>query len=266
MEHLIEAADLHSRLGDSSLRIVDICITPLGQKGYIPGAVRLSPNSLIHGAPPAPGAIPDQARLEQLFSMLGHSSDLTYVLYDDEGGGWAGRMAWTLDMIGHSNWLYLNGGLHAWLEAGLPLASSPSIPSATAPTIELSHDAHVTAEELMALIKHPEQVSVWDARSYPEYTGEKAVAARGGRIPGAKHLEWTDCMDPARSFRIREDMVELAKASGLNIDDLLVTHCQTHHRSGLTYMIGRILGWNIKAYDGSWGEWGNRSDTPIELD
>ena len=107
--------------------------------------------------------------------------------------------------------------------------------------------------------------SIWDARSIEEYTGEKVMAEKGGHIPGAIHCEWTSLMDRERNMRIRQDALEYLTSVGISPDKPTITHCQSHHRSGFTYLVARLLGFsNIRAYDGSWWEWGNRSDTPVE--
>ena len=73
-------------------------------------------------------------------------------------------------------------------------------------------------------------------------------------------------MDPQRNLRLREDAQSILDSAGLTSDKTITTHCQSHHRSGFTYMVARILGYkNISAYDGSWAEWGNLDTTPVEL-
>jgi thiosulfate/3-mercaptopyruvate sulfurtransferase len=107
--------------------------------------------------------------------------------------------------------------------------------------------------------------AIWDARSAKEYTGEKIIAARGGHIPGAINYEWTLGMDNDRGLRINEleEFDSLLNSLGLTKDKEIATHCHTHHRSGFTYLVGKILGRNMKAYAGSWAEWGNDENTPI---
>lgn len=107
--------------------------------------------------------------------------------------------------------------------------------------------------------------TVWDARTPGEYTGVKAQALRNGHIPGAINCEWTQLHDTNNALRIRADAKEFLQAQGFTSDKEIVTHCQSHRRSGFTYVVGKSLGLNIKAYDGSWSEWGNREDTPIEV-
>ena len=112
-----------------------------------------------------------------------------------------------------------------------------------------------------------ESVVVWDARSAEEYRGEKGQNARLGHIPGAVHFEWTEAMDRERNLLIRDyaELVTELGARGLNPEQHIVTHCQSHHRSGLTWLVGQALGFSdVRAYPGSWKEWGNRDDTPIE--
>jgi thiosulfate/3-mercaptopyruvate sulfurtransferase len=106
---------------------------------------------------------------------------------------------------------------------------------------------------------------IWDARSPEEFSGERLLAQRSGHIPHAVNYEWTLAMDKTNSLKIRDLAVIRAELAQLGISNekTVITHCQTHHRSGFTYLIGRILGFNIKAYAGSWSEWGNRPDTPI---
>ena len=111
---------------------------------------------------------------------------------------------------------------------------------------------------------------VWDTRSKEEHQGTKVLAKRGGHIPGAVHYEWTEMMDLTKPHRrllpLKEIQTQL-DARGIFKNKHVVTHCQTHHRSGLSYLVAKLLDYNnIQAYPGSWSEWGNRDDTPIELD
>ncbi|RMS45745.1 Sulfurtransferase, partial [Pseudomonas coronafaciens pv. garcae] len=98
------------------------------------------------GKPPAPGLLPDTAGLEQLFGELGHNPDAVYVVYDDEGGGWAGRFIWLLDVIGHHRYHYLDGGVLAWEAESLPM-STETPPAAGGPVTLTLHDEPTATRE-----------------------------------------------------------------------------------------------------------------------
>ncbi|MCV6605399.1 MAG: rhodanese-like domain-containing protein [Porticoccaceae bacterium] len=262
---LLEATELQQHLNDSNLLIVDLCSHEQYNLGHIPGAVHVAPKELVSGEPPAPGRLPGKEQLDALFSRLGLTSDTHVVCYDDEGGGWAGRLIWTLDVIGHSNYSYLNGGIHAWRGEGLDTDTKSHQAQSQPLSVTVDSAQLTSAEEIMASLNNSD-FAIWDARSPGEHNGTKVLAQRGGRIPGAINCEWTSLMDPNRHLRIREDAREVLQQLGLTADKDIVTHCQTHHRSGFTYLVAKILGYpRIRAYPGSWSDWGNRDDTPVEV-
>ena len=261
---LIEPEELEQRLSDPGILVVDLCADQQYQKAHLPNAVHISPSELVGGQQPATGKLPSKERLDELFSRIGLTADKQVVAYDDEGGGWAGRLIWTLDVIGHRHSAYLNGGFLAWQAEGL--ATTAEIPQVEPTRVDCVIDAGpiVEAEDIMANLGSPDMV-VWDARTPEEFRGEKQTAQRCGHIPGAISCNWTDLMDPQRNYRIRLDAEEYLAKLGLSPDKDIITHCQTHHRSGFTYLVARLLKYpEIRAYHGSWGEWGNRPDTPVE--
>lgn len=261
---LLEPESLVELLERPDILLIDVCKDEIYSRRHIPGAVHVSTNELMNGGQPWPNKLPSPAQLDALFSRIGLTADKHVVVYDDEGGGWAGRLIWTLDVIGHQNWSYLNGGLIAWYAEGFPTTDEVPPPEVAEFEANVDRAAIVSAEDIMAL-DAINDVQIWDARSIEEYTGEKVMAEKGGHIPGAIHCEWTSLMDRERNMRIRQDALEYLTSVGISPDKPTITHCQSHHRSGFTYLVARLLGFsNIRAYDGSWWEWGNRSDTPVE--
>ena len=250
-------------LPEGNALLVQVTSRVLYEQAHIPGAVLVEPGELISGIPPAIGKLPHVDQIAATLSRIGYEKDQLIIAFDDEGGGWAGRLCWTLDVIGHHNWAYLDGGLHAWHGAGLPLAhgacaAQPSELDAlvidTAPIAELG--------DVMAAIGSDQSV-IWDVRSAEEFAGLRSGSARGGHIPGAVNLDWELLKDTDSQLRLVGNLEEVAATLGLLKADQVITHCQTHHRSGLSYLVGRLLGLNIQAFHGSWAEWGNDPNTPI---
>ena len=129
MNHLIEAEELKNQLGAPNLIIVDLCNPSLYQQQHVPGAIHLSGQHLIAGIPPVPGACPEISTLSAVMAYLGIDDSKKVVVYDDEGGGWAGRMAWSMDLLGLNNWQYLNGGIVPWIKEGFPTEHTVNQPN-----------------------------------------------------------------------------------------------------------------------------------------
>ena len=235
---------------------------------HIPGSVLVEPAELMSGVKPAIGKLPTKDRLDALFSKIGLSSDKHVIVYDDECGGWAGRLIWTLDIIGHENYSYLDGGLSAWLKMAYPLSNTntdESMPEPTNFSASIREELLVSKEQVLASIEDAESI-VWDARAVEEFNGTKVTALRNGHIPGAANLNWLDLQDRENGLRLKAlpELQQRLNELGISKDKKVITHCQTHHRSGLSYLVGKALGYDIKAYDGSWSEWGNDPEVPIE--
>lgn len=268
---LLEAEQLHHALQQTAhtptdMLIVDLCSEAAYHQGHIPGAVHVNTAELIQGDKPAPGLLPSTDKLNALFSRLGLAPDTHVVCYDDEGGAWSGRFLWTLEVIGHPHYSYLNGGIRRWRAKGFAEEKTPRQRQPAVVRVSLHPEPIATTEELLRELRDNPQLLVWDARSAEEYRGEKVLSQRGGHIPGAIHGEWTSLLDPNDHLRIRQDAKHYLLSLGITPDKHIVTHCQTHRRSGLTWLVMKILAYpHIRAYPGSWSEWGNRTDTPVEL-
>lgn len=273
---ILEPEALQEMLSGDSLLIVAVVQDRVFASHHIPGSVLIEPAELICGIKPAVGKLPDNDHLSALFSRIGLTDDVHVIAYDDEGGGWAGRLIWTLDILGHQNYSYLNGGLPAWFKLGFPLvprannepgSENTSGPACTATNFvaQPNQSLMVDMQAVLDQLDDPDTI-VWDARSEEEYNGTRVTAQRNGHIPGAKNLDWLQLIDRENNLRLKPLSLIAAKLESLGIskNKKIITHCQTHHRSGLTYLVGKALGYNISAYDGSWSEWGNHADTPIE--
>ena len=184
------------------LIIVDFCNLQLYRQAHVPGAIHVQSHLLVAGALPARGKLPSLAQLESLFSELGFTGNEHFVVYDDEGGGWAGRFIWTLDVIGHQKYSYLNGGIHAWLKEGYPRESMVNKRVAAEVSLAIN-GSHMASTDFILDTLDDSRFIIWDARSPEEFSGEKILAKKGGHIPGAINFEWTKAMDPEKTTELR---------------------------------------------------------------
>ncbi|PCJ27784.1 MAG: thiosulfate sulfurtransferase [SAR86 cluster bacterium] len=266
---ILEPSALEKIIPSQSLLIIAVVQANVFASYHIPGSVLIEPSELICGIQPGVGKLPEAEKLSAVFSRVGLRDDVHVIVYDDEGGGWAGRLIWTLDVLGHRNYSYLNGGLPAWLKLGLPIetgsANAASESATTNFEATLDQILIVDVNSILNQIDDPNAV-VWDARAEGEYNGSKVTARRNGHIPGAINFDWLELMDRDNDLRLRplSEIENRLKSIGISKDKKIITHCHTHHRSGLSYLVGKALNFDIKAYDGSWSEWGNHPDTPIE--
>jgi len=263
---VIEPGQLLPHLAAPWLLLVDLCDAEVYGEMHIPGAVHLARERLVAEVGEATGELPGDRVLSQVLSSIGYAPRHHVVAYDDEGGGWASRLLWTLEAIGHARYSLLNGGLCAWLGDALPLSEEGMTPVASSCRVNRSGRVWVDRDYVLARLGDP-RVVLLDARSPAEYAGRDARAARAGHIPGAVNLNWTEAMDPARKLRFRpwEVLRQRLATLGVTPDKEVIVYCHTHHRSSHTFVMLKALGFpRVSAYAGSWTEWGNREDTPIE--
>ena len=263
---LIEAEDLVPFLGHEKLRIVDLSRNSVYEQLHLPHALQLKPSMLLRQDEHTSGLLPEPEALQDLIQYLNISPEHHVVAYDDEGGAWAGRLIWNLHCLGFENTSLLNGGIHAWLAAGFPTTSEvePLTPvSMLVPVVE-QNQYRIQYDELLEKCQN-QSVQLWDCRTADEYTGLRLAARRGGHIPGALHFEWSTALNRENHLKLHplERTRQRLEQLGFNLNEPVVVYCQSHHRSGLAYILGRLLGWKIQAYDGAWSEWGNRPDSPV---
>lgn len=263
---ILSPAQLDALRTEPGVRVVDLCKPEIYIQAHIPGAVHLDYSQVVRADKPVGGLLPEPGDLSRILGNAGISPETTVVAYDDEGGGRAARLLWTLQAIGHRRMALLDGGIQAWAAESLPLDTA--VPNVAPQDYPVRYDDEVVAnlEYILAHLKDPDTALV-DARTPEEYRGEKKLAQRAGHIPGAVNFNWTDAMDPNRQRRLRaaDELRSRFAELGITPDKEIIVYCQTHHRSAHTFILLQWLGYTrVRGYPGSWSDWGNRSDTPVE--
>ncbi len=264
--HLLWSIDeLKSRLQDPRLVVLDLRPPEAYSNGHIPGArsFDIFGISLIDTRPD-----PLKAYLwliEHLIQAKGVNSDNTIIIYDDVAGMRSARLFWFLEFFGHEDVHILNGGFTAWQAAGYPIThEAVVVPEPGNFKMKQRRELLATVDDVLSRLNKRSTVIV-DTRTDDEYTGKWVRAARGGAIPGAVHLEWTNNLDASGFMKTADQLQQMYAAKGIVPEKEIIPHCHGGYRSAHTYLALRLIGYsNVRNYLGSWGEWGNRTDLPID--
>jgi len=197
---------------------------------------------------------------------LGIAPGSKVVVYDDNSAKDAARMWWILRYWGVRDVRLLNGGWSAWQKAGLPVESGPATSPAPVKFIAAPRPNRLATKQqlLESLTAHSMQIV--DARSEKEFCGlDKEENNRGGAIPGAKHLEWSDLIDKdTQRFKGPDELRRLFQEAGIDLEKPTATHCQSGGRASVMAFGMELMGApHVSNYYPGWSEWGNADDTPI---
>jgi thiosulfate/3-mercaptopyruvate sulfurtransferase len=253
-----------ARTGAMSPLVIDLRPVEQFCRGTIPGAVHLDlwGVSLIDSSDAPLRAF--MWMIGHLFALRGVGPDRPVVVYEKDSGIRAARAFWFLEYLGHPDVRVLDGGSDGWVAAGLALSHEPAVPvpgtwHGTPDPANLA-----TWRDVRAALERPD-VCILDTRSDGEYAGRTVRARRGGAIPGAVHLEWTNNLAADGRFKSADELRSMYAAAGVTANREVITYCQGGYRAAHSYLALRILGFpRVRAYVASWKEWGDREDLPIE--
>jgi thiosulfate/3-mercaptopyruvate sulfurtransferase len=257
---LIEPDPLSFLLGG---RVVILDARPRAayDKGHVPGA-RWVDLAAWNKAVLADEGVEQWARR---LGDLGIDGEQAVVVYDDDRSREASRVWWMLRHWGLGDVRILNGGWQGWVKAGQKTETAAPVVVKTAAKLKRVGERRRSRDEIQELLKAGKLHQLIDARSKAEHCGEKATAKRNGAIPGAKHLEWSDTLDPKTGrFKTAPELKKLMEDAGIDPDKPTTTYCQSGGRAAVMAFVFELMSGKPAAnYYRSWAEWGNDPDTPI---
>jgi thiosulfate/3-mercaptopyruvate sulfurtransferase len=263
---IIETSALADRLGEPELLIVDLSERQHYLSAHIPGAVHLSQGDITVKKPPVSGLVPGEEQLSKVFSRIGLTPRRHVVAVDEYGIGKAGRLVYTLHAVGHERVSLLDGGMTAWTQEDRPTEAGEVAPRPSDYRAGL-RQANIADKDYITAHLNDADFKVLDVRTPDEYSGRDVRSARGGHIPGARQLDFDRLLDPDNAMRLKpqSEIEAMLHERGISKDDEVVVHCQSHNRSSHTYAALKALGYErVRGYPGSWSDWGNDPDTPVE--
>jgi thiosulfate/3-mercaptopyruvate sulfurtransferase len=262
---LITADELSlALLGHEAPLVLDLRPAEAFAQGHIPGAIHLDlwGLSLIDTSEAPLRAF--MWIIAHLFALRGVTADRTTVVYEEDSGIRAARAFWFLEYLGHTRVRLLDGGVTGWTRSGL--ATTTVVTSPLASDWQGTPDASRLASwrDVRDRLGDPASLLL-DTRSEAEFFGELVRARRGGAIPGAINIEWKQNLRPDGTFKSPEVLRAMYDKAGVTPDREVVTYCQGGYRAAHSYLALRLIGFpRVRNYTGSWKEWGDREDLPLE--
>jgi len=270
-DFLVSTDWLEKNLNNPKLRLIEVSVdTGVYERGHIQGAVNFKWHTDL--VDPVKRDIASKENFEKLLRQAGVNNDSTIVIYGDSNNWFAGWGVWVFDIYGVKNVKLLDGGRKKWEAEKRPL--TPLATQVAAGNIKVSdanNNLRARLIDVVAVANKKSDTALVDIRSNDEFTGKvfapagvQELAVRAGHIPGAVNVPWGQAVAEDGTFKSAEELKKIYGAVGIDGKKPIITYCRIGERSSHTWFaLSKILGYNVKNYDGSWTEYGNSVGNPI---
>lgn len=260
-------------LNDPNIRLVEVDVdTSAYDTGHIPGAVGWNWRTQLSDT--VRRDVTSKEKLEKLMSDSGISNDTTVILYGDNNNWFAAWALWQMKLFGHRDVRLMDGGRKKWQAEGRPMTTErPDYPVTEYRASEPDYSTRAFRDQVLQSLGK-DGVALVDVRSPAEYRGELLApenlpqegAQRGGHIPGAANIPWSEAVQEDGTFKPIPALRELYESKGITPDKEVIAYCRIGERSAHTwFVLKHLLGYDrVRNYDGSWSEYGSLVDVPIE--
>jgi thiosulfate/3-mercaptopyruvate sulfurtransferase len=270
-EFLVSTDWLEKNLKNTKLHIIEVSSdTGVYERGHIQGAVNIKWHTDL--VDPVKRDIASKDNLQKTLQSLGINNDSTIVIYGDNNNWFAAWGAWVFDVYGIKNVKLLDGGRKKWEAEKRPL--TPIATSTKTGNIILSNannNLRAKLSDVVEVANKKSNISMVDIRSPDEFSGKifappgfAETAIRAGHIPGAVNVPWASAVAEDGTFKSKEELKKIYGAVGVDEKKPIITYCRIGERSSHTWFaLKKILGYEVRNYDGSWTEYGNSVGNPV---
>jgi len=264
-ELLIDAKDLNDITSETGVIVIDAREEP--GDTLIPGSIHFAARSeLVDPDHPIEQYLIGPDTFESKMQNIGLSDNSRVFIYDSGNHLSSTRLFYALEYYGFGNAAVVNGGIQGWLDASLPIGNQHTGYDEGDFDVNVNETVMCDFDTVVAASQSENQI-IFDARSAEEYSGEEVRAERGGHIPNAINFEWNNVLESEGTpYYLPADSIQtMLNEFGITPDKEIITHCQSNVRGSHAYFTLRLMGYNsVRAYEGSWFEYGNREDAIIQ--
>ncbi|RBA25344.1 sulfurtransferase [Herminiimonas fonticola] len=270
-DFLVSTDWLEKNISNPKVKLIEVSVNPgVFERAHIPGAINFEWHTDLVDT--VRRDIVSQQNFETLLRKAGINNDSTIILYGDTNNWFAAWGAWVFDIYGVKDVKLLDGGRKKWETENRPLVAVTKIPNVGNIKVSVANTAlRARLSDVVAVAEKKSNIALVDIRSADEYSGKvfapagvQELAVRAGHVPGATNVPWGQAVAADGTFKSVDELKKIYAAAGVDGSKPVITYCRIGERSSHTWFaLKKLLGYDVRNYDGSWTEYGNAVGVPV---